>query len=112
MRGDRLVGLRDAAVAEQRLVGAAVPALHDEHQQARGGAVEPVGGGEVRQAEVVAQPDQRRLDDVPAARDRRQEVRLVDDHDALVAVHDPDRERAPATSTGSSRWNHRYVPGS
>ena len=52
-----------------------------------------MGGAEVRQAEVVAQPDQRRLDDVPAARDRRQEVRLVDDHDALVAVHDPDRER-------------------
>ena len=42
------VGLRDAAVAEQRLVGAAVPALHHEHQQARGGAVEPMGGGEVR----------------------------------------------------------------
>jgi len=92
VRGEGLVGLGDAAVAEHRLVGAAVLAPDDEHQQPRGDPVEPVGGGEVGQVEVAPQPHERGLDDVAPARDRRQEVWFVDDEQVLVAVHDADRE--------------------
>jgi hypothetical protein len=52
-----------------------------------------VGGRQRRQVQLPAQPHERGLDDVPPARDRRHEVRLVDDQQVVVAVHDVDLER-------------------
>ncbi len=89
----RQVRLAHLAPREHRLIRAAHLAPRREQQHARRQPVQPVRGRQLRQVEFAPQPHQRRLRDVAAARHRRQEVRLVDHHDVVVAVQHRDVER-------------------
>ena len=93
VRSDGLVGLRDPPVAEEVLVGPASRRVDDEQQQPGRHPVQPVRGAQRRQPEPVAEADEHGLAHVAAAGDRGEEVRLVDDDDLVVAVHDVDVER-------------------
>ena len=83
-----LVGLGHGTPFEEQVVGAAGGRVRGEHHDAGRRPVEPVQGHEVIEAELVAQPHQRGLLDEAAARGGGQEVRLVDDHEVLVAVQE------------------------
>ena len=90
-RGECPVGLAHRPVLEHHLVGTAPLPLGREQEQARRHPVQPVQCRELRQVELVAQPDHDALEHVLAARDRREERRLVDDDDAVVAMDDVER---------------------
>ena len=75
------------------LVRAAFLGAHGEQHQPGGEPVQPVRGAQCGDAQLPAQPGQRGLGDMAAARGGGQEVRLVGDDDVLVAVHDLHRER-------------------
>ncbi len=78
---------------EQRLVAAAHFASCGEQQDTCGQAVQPVRGAQFRQTQRPTQPHRRGLRDVSAPRHGREEMRLVDDHNVVVAVQHRDVER-------------------
>ncbi|MCY1402537.1 hypothetical protein D9M71_176830 [compost metagenome] len=87
-RGDGLVALGDAPLAEQRLVGRAAGGVGGEQHQPGG---EPVDAVQRHQQRVVQAPGQARqqgLLDVLPGRGDRQEVRLVRHHQVLVHMQD------------------------
>ncbi len=92
VRSHRLVLLAHQPVPEERLVRPAIPGPNDAEHQARRQPVQPVRGLESGQSQGVAQPRHQGLGDVPAPWGGGEEVRLVRDHQVVVAVDDADGE--------------------
>ena len=93
--GHALVFLLDLALLEEHLVLAPGFGIRGEQQDPGGHAVQPVHGNEVRQVQLVPEPDQRGLLDVGAAGRGGQEVRLVHHEEVLVLVQDVQFHRDP-----------------
>src|SRR5690606_37057608 len=74
----RLVDLLDGTVREQLVVRAAYAGPGGEQEYAGGHPIEAVRWRQLRQLEVAAQAYERRLQHMPAAGHRRQEVGFVD----------------------------------
>ena len=93
--GHALVFLLDLALFEEHLVLAPGLGVRGEQQDAGGHAVEAVHGDQVREAELVPEPDQRRFLDVRPAGRGGQEVRLVHDQQMIVLMQDVQLHRDP-----------------
>ena len=89
-RGDGFVSLGDAALGEERLVGAPNGAVLGEDEYARGKPVQAMRGGKLVVACHSAKANGGSLRDVAGARHRSHEGRLVDDQEVLVFVQDWD----------------------
>ena len=93
--GHTLVFLLDLALFEEHLVLAPGLGVRGEQQDAGGHAVQAVHGDQVREAELVPEPDQGRFLDVRPAGGGGQEVRLVHDQQVIVLVQDVQLHRDP-----------------
>ena len=93
--GHTLVFLLDLALFEEHLVLAPGLGVRGEQQDAGGHAVQAVHGNQVREAELVPEPDQGRFLDVRPAGGGGQEVRLVHHQQVIVLVQDVQLHRDP-----------------
>ena len=88
-RGERrhtFVGFDRHVILEEHLVRAAHGRIAHEDDGARGRTIQPVRGHDVRLAAPLTQADQRSFPIPHATWCRGQEMRLVDDDDALILI--------------------------
>ncbi len=93
--GYALVFLLDLALFEEHLVLAPGLGIRGEQQDSGGHAVEAMHGDQVREAELVPEPDQGRFLDVRPAGGGGQEMWLVHDQQVIVLVQDVQLHRDP-----------------
>ena len=87
-RRQAFVGLDRPAILEEHLVRTPCGRIAYEHDDARGRTVQPMRGHDVRLAVPLTQADQRGFPIPHATWGRSQEMRLVDDEDALILIQD------------------------